>query len=660
MSNSTTNQTDDKRPNRLINEKSPYLLQHAYNPVDWRPWGEDAFDAARKENKPIFLSVGYATCHWCHVMERESFEDPEIAALINDVFIPVKVDREERPDVDNVYMDVCQMLTGAGGWPLTIIMTPEGKPFFAATYIPPRSIYGRPGMADIIPQVKKAWIEKRSQIEEAGKTITLRLNMSENQTHSKDPGQKELDLAFNQFSAAFDRNYGGFGTKPKFPSPHNLLFLLRYWKQTKDDQALAMVENTLAAMKKGGIHDHLGGGFHRYSTDREWLAPHFEKMLYDQALLAMAYLEAYQATGKAEYENAARGIFTYVLRDMKSPDGGFYSAEDADSEGVEGKFYVWTAAEITNILGHEEAGIISKAYNIKPEGNFADEATGRKTGQNILHMTSSVGAIAQQSGISEEELETILSEAGEKLLAEREGRIRPALDDKILTDWNGLMISALAKGAQAFGDPAYAQAAERAADFILERMIASNGGLLHRFRDGEAAVQAFADDYAFMIMGLLDLYEASFNEQYLKAAMDLNDVFLKDFWDEDDGGFYFSSKDGEKLIAPTKKIYDGACPSANSTAALNLVRLSRITGDLALAEKFSAIGRAFSDQIAGAPFSHAFFLRHCSFRSGGLMILSLQERQIRPMSWKWRRSSEKTSYQLRPFFFAPGKKMTAW
>ena len=575
----------ESRTNRLIREKSPYLLQHAYNPVDWYTWGDEAFEKARKEDKPIFLSIGYSTCHWCHVMEHESFEDTEVARLMNEAFVSIKVDREERPDLDHVYMTVCQMMTGAGGWPLNVILTPDRKPFFAGTYFPKESRFGRLGMMDLAPRIEELWRTQREQVLQSASKIMLALRQVPDSSPGQVPGKDVLDSAYQQLAERFDPVQGGFSQAPKFPTPHNMLFLLRYWKRTGETRALEMVEKTLQAMRLGGIYDHVGFGFHRYSTDAEWLVPHFEKMLYDQAMLAMAYTEAYQATGKSEYAKTAQEIFAYVLRDMTAPNGGFYSAEDADSEGVEGKFYVWNLEDIDRVLESGEADLVKRVFNAKLSGNFEEEATGRLTGSNILHQKSSLSEVASELKLSREELEERLQEARKKLFAAREKRIHPHKDDKILTDWNGLMIAALSKGAQAFDQPKYADAARKAADFIFKTMRDPSGRLLHRFRDGEAALHAHVDDYSFLIWGLLELYEASFDVHYLQSALTLNDDFMAHFWDAGGGGLYFTADDAEELLLRKKEIYDGATPSGNSVAALNLLRLARITANADLEQR---------------------------------------------------------------------------
>ncbi len=606
----------NKRPNRLIHEKSPYLLQHAYNPVDWYPWGKEAFEKARQEDIPIFLSIGYSTCHWCHVMEHESFEDPEVAELMNDAFVSVKVDREERPDLDHVYMTVCQMLTGSGGWPLTIFMTPDKKPFFAATYIPKGNRFGRTGMMELIPRIKEIWTHRRNEVLDSATRVVDALQGLEKESTGAELGRTELNQAFEELRQRFDTPYGGFSTAPKFPTPHNLLFLLRYWKRSGNEQGLAMVEKTLQEMRYGGLYDQIGYGFHRYSTDREWLVPHFEKMLYDQALLALAYLEAFQATGKVLYADTAGEIFTYVSRDMTAPEGGFYSAEDADSEGVEGKFYLWEKNEIDRILGKASADSIVKVFNVEEDGNFKEEATGQKTGANILHQGKSFEEIASDLGLPAADLMADAAAARKKLFEVRERRIHPHKDDKILTDWNGLMIAAFARGAQVLDEPKYAEAAGKAAAFVLDRMRRTDGRLLHRFRDGEAKITAHLDDYAFLIWGLIELYEATFEVPYLKTALELNTHMLGHFWDDDSGGLFFTSDDSEGLIIRKKEVYDGALPSGNAVAMLNLLRLARFSGRTELEERASSISKAFSKQIGQYPSGYTQFMAVVDFGLG--------------------------------------------
>ncbi len=604
-----------KEPNRLVDEKSPYLLQHAYNPVDWYPWSEEAFEKAKKEDKPVFLSIGYSTCHWCHVMEHESFEDPEVARLMNDAFISIKVDREERPDIDKMYMQVAQMMTGRGGWPLTIIMTPDKEPFFAGTYIPKGDRFGQAGMLSMIPQIIDIWKSDRSRVGKITDQIKQSLSDPETLEHVK-LGHGSIEQMVSVQASRFDEINGGFGRSPKFPTPHNLMLLLRHWKKTGDEFSLLMVEKTLQKMRAGGIFDHVGYGFHRYATDAHWLLPHFEKMLYDQAMLAMVYAEAYQATRNDQYADVVKEILTYVMRDMRSPEGAFYSAEDADSEGEEGKFYVWSEEEIRSILTNKEAEAFVKVLNIQEDGNFYDEATRDKVGTNIPHVTSSLNDAARALKTDEESLSVLLENTREKLFRKREKRIRPLRDDKVLTDWNGLMIAALAKAARILDDPEYAQSAELAVQFILKTMHRYDGILMHRFREGEISVPAFLDDYAFLVWGLLELYETTFDVQYLKTARNLNQDMLDHFWDTKDGALFFAGDYSEKLLVRQKEAYDGAIPSGNSIAMLNLIRLARLLGEGEYEQKASDIAKAFSKQIERSPTGFGMMLSALNFALG--------------------------------------------
>jgi uncharacterized protein YyaL (SSP411 family) len=605
-----------QKPNRLITEKSPYLLQHAYNPVDWYPWCKEAFEKAKSENKPIFLSIGYSTCHWCHVMEKESFEDSEVAKLMNDTFVSIKVDREERPDIDNTYMTVSQAITGGGGWPLTIFMTPEQEPFFAGSYIPKKPRFNQTGLMQLIKNVNSLWSKQHDELLKSANQITVSLIEHSHFVGEIDLKETVLTFAYNQFARRFDERFGGFGGVPKFPSPHNLSLLLRYWQRTNDGDALRMVEKTLSAMRMGGIYDQVGLGFHRYSTDAEWLVPHFEKMLYDQAMLAIVYLEAYQATGNQDLKNTAAEIFTYVIRDMQSPGSGFYSAEDADSEGEEGKFYTWSEDELERTIGKEDFNLVKKIYNTESRGNFIDQLTGKRTKTNILHLTGTLSQLAREFKIPHEELRAKVEDIRNKLFMEREIRVHPHKDDKILTDWNGLMIAALAKGAAILDNEDYILAAETAMKFIIKELRTKDGRLLHRFRDSEAAVLGFLDDYAFLIWALLELFEATFNQRYLDLAVELNSDMLAHFWDDESGGLFLSPNDGEKLLIRQKEIYDGALPSGNSVAFLNLLRLSRLTNDPSLEEKASILMQTFSQSINQLPSAHTQFLIGLDFILG--------------------------------------------
>ena len=582
--------------NRLAKESSPYLLQHKNNPVDWYPWGDEAFQKATELNRPIFLSIGYSTCHWCHVMEDESFEDEQVAQLLNDNFISIKVDREERPEIDHLYMTVCQAMTGKGGWPLTIIMTPDKYPFFAGTYFPKKGRMGRPGMIELLPAIADAWVNKKGELIQSANQIKKYLIDSNNKEIGDQLNQTILTNTNSQFINRYDKTHGGFGVKPKFPSPHNLIYLLRYHNMSGDKTSLLMVEKTLQEMRLGGIFDHVGFGFHRYSTDREWILPHFEKMLYDQAMLTLAYTEAYQITNNQLYKDTAEEILHYVKRDMTDKRGGFYSAEDADSEGEEGLFYLWTIEEIKNILNNEESELLINTYGLDLEGNYKDEATGKKTEKNILYL---------KEPISNAKSKNRLNDITKKLYQAREKRIHPLKDDKILTDWNGLMIAAFAKAGDVFNSDDYIQQAEKSAQFILKNLTDNNGRLLKRYRNGNAGLDAHLDDYAFFIWGLLELYEATFNVTYLTEAVQLSNIMVEEFWDINNGGFFLGSENSEKLIVRAKTGYDGAMPSGNSVAAMNCSKLNRITGETKWAEISDKIFMTFSNEIQKTPSGYA-------------------------------------------------------
>ncbi len=608
--------------NRLADEQSPYLRQHKNNPVDWYPWGGAAFEKAQAEDKPIFLSIGYSTCHWCHVMEEESFEDEEVAEMLNDTFVSIKVDREERPDVDTIYMNVCQMMRGQGGWPLTILLTPDRKPFYAATYLPKTGRFQQMGLVDLVERVGEMWDENRDQLLEDADEVTSLLRRSVDEAGGTEaPGEAALNEAHSQLSSQFDSTHGGFGSAPKFPAPHNLLFLLRQRRRTKDGRALEMVTETLDQMRLGGVYDQMGYGFHRYSTDDRWVLPHFEKMLYDQAMHVMAYAEASQAEGEARYEQTAREVLTYVLRDLRAPEGGFYSAEDADSENEdgemeEGAFYVWSVEEVRDLLNEETADLVIDLYNMTPEGNYQEEATGQRTGKNVLYLDRSLSEEADRRGLDEDELRTTLDEVRRTLLEARNERPRPGLDDKILTDWNGLMIAALATAARAFDEPDYEAAAAEAADFLLDTMRGEDGRLLHRYRDGEAGVQAHLDDYAFLTWGLTELYEATHEPRWLEVALDLLEESLNRFWDGDEGGFFLTAEDGEELIVRPKEVSDGAKPSGNSVQFSNLLRLARLTGRTELEDRADALARWAGEQVRARPTGFTAFLSGLQFAMG--------------------------------------------
>jgi uncharacterized protein YyaL (SSP411 family) len=599
--------------NALIEEKSPYLLQHAHNPVNWFPWGEAAFRKAREENKPIFLSVGYSTCHWCHVMERESFESERIAELLNRHFVSIKVDREERPDVDRIYMTFVQATTGSGGWPMSVFLTPELKPFFGGTYFPPEPRFGHPGFAQVLERVAEAWQFDRAKVVESSGEVVAQLSKAVEQAPGEAaPEGRELQKGFEAFSQSFDKRHGGFGGAPKFPRPSVQNFLLRYWARTGNLDALEMVFATLNAMGHGGIHDHIGGGFHRYAVDDHWFVPHFEKMLYDQAQLAISYLEGYQVSEDPYYARVARGILDYVLRDMTHSEGGFYSAEDADSPDPvrpevtrEGAFYLWTREEIDGVLGKAAADVFCRYYGVEEHGNVRDDPHGEFAGRNILYEPRPSDDTAE------------LRQARDLLLAARSRRPRPHLDDKILTAWNGLMISAFAKGAQVLDDRRYVDAARRAAEFLLSRMYdGERAMLLRRFRGGDAAIPGFLDDYAFLVQGLLDLYDADFDVRYLDLAVRLTGTQLARFEDRERGGFYSTAAGETGLVLRMKDEYDGAEPSGNSVSAMNLLRLAEITDRGSYREAAARTFRAFASHMRAAPIAVPQMLTALAYSTG--------------------------------------------
>jgi len=626
---------ESKKANNLINEKSPYLLQHAYNPVNWYPWSEEAFDKARKENKPIFLSIGYSTCHWCHVMEHESFEDIEVAIEMNKTFISIKVDREERPDIDNIYMTVCQMLTGSGGWPLTIVMTPDKKPFFAGTYFPKETRFGRIGMLELSQKIAESWISERNKIDFSAEQITEAVKNQNNSVGKLQITEEAMVNAFEQFKSRFDSIFGGFGSSPKFPSPHNLTFLLRYWKHTGDSDALNMVEKTLSSMRLGGIFDHVGFGFHRYSTDNKWFLPHFEKMLYDQALLINAYTETFQATQNEKYLTVANEIIEYILRDMTSPEGGFFSAEDADSEGVEGKFYVWDVDEIRSILDEKDAQLFITTFNLEQDGNFSEESTKIKTGENIPFLKYDLETISKRIVLEQAELGKRLENIKKKLFLEREKRIHPYKDDKILTDWNGLMIAALAKTARITQNEKTKDACVKSMQFILTNLKDKEGRLLHRYRDGESSIMATLDDYAFVIWGLLELYETTFQTNYLKQAIGFQNIQNNYFWDEVNFGYYLTANDAEKLLTRSKEIYDGAIPSGNSVSFNNLLKLARLTANSDFENFASKMSASFSEIVNKAPSGTTMMLKGINFTQGTSSEIIIVAEEVNAIIDEW-------------------------
>ncbi len=587
---------EHKYANRLSQERSPYLLQHAHNPVDWFPWSEEAFTKAKAEDKPIFLSIGYSACHWCHVMAEESFEDEEVARILNKDFVAVKVDKEERPDLDMVYMMACQLFAGQGGWPTTLFLTPDKRPFFAGTYFPKESVNGRAGLIDILNSIKKSWSEKRKEIEDSGKDMVVRLNAinCDGQKLSGSDLTSAEDLihkGIEQLQNSFDEINGGFGKSPKFPTPQNLLFLLAFNKAYKDGESLRMAEKTLIQMYRGGIYDHIGGGFSRYSTDSRWLVPHFEKMLYDNAMLAFVYTKAYRSTEDPIYKEVAESILGYVLREMTAPEGGFYSAQDADSQGEEGKYYVFSRAEILDRLGEKEGSAFCDAYDISPRGNFEGYSI-----PNLLYNFS----FEDMSERFESQRKTLLTYRAERMSLHK--------DDKVLTAWNGMMIAAFANAGSVFGQRRYLDAAVNAEKFITEKLVKRDGRLKVRYREQEAAGDGYLDDYAYYVWGLLELYETTKKVGYLQKAIDLNTVILNDFSDEERGGFYFTSFNSEKLIWRPKESYDGAIPSGNSIAAWNMVRLANKMGSSDLTEKAEAQLRFLAVEAERYPIGHSLSL----------------------------------------------------
>lgn len=608
-------QSGQKKANRLINEKSPYLLQHAYNPVDWYPWNEEAFEKARSEDKLVFLSVGYSTCHWCHVMEKDSFENEAAADLINEHFVPVKVDREERPDLDQKYMAACQALTGQGGWPLTVFLTPDKKPFYAATFIPRTARYGMNGLMDILPRLRDFWKNDRERVLKAGDDLVNALQQigggpsgkteadqsSRNIDAREFPGKELLERAVDQFKGSYDHEFGGFGQAPKFAAPHQLVFLLRRYKRNKDDQILEMVLNTLRAMYRGGIFDQLGYGIHRYSVDEKWLVPHFEKMLYDQALVAIAALEAYRASGDQDMADFARKIFSYVLSEMSSPEGAFYAAEDADSEGHEGTFYIWRLEELREILGKERGELVAAYFGVTGKGNF-------ENGTSILYRSKNNGEFAAENNISQSELKQAIEESRLALFEVRSRRERPFRDDKILTSWNGLMIAALAAGSRILEDPSYLEAAEKAAAFIKENMVQPDGRLLRRYRDGEAGISAFLEDYSYLAWGYLELYRAGSNPQYLEEAERLVRLLLDQF--RADSGYLHFSADSEEPadFGYEAEAYDGAMPSGWSAAVFSLLQLGRMLPDEELFGEAENLIKLQQDKLERYPTGFSYLL----------------------------------------------------
>jgi uncharacterized protein YyaL (SSP411 family) len=597
--------------NRLIFQQSPYLLQHAANPVNWFPWSDEAFEKAQREGKVVMLSIGYATCHWCHVMEHECFEDSQVAAVLNEHLVCIKVDREERPDIDNLYMSLAQILIKRGGWPLNIFLTPERKAFYAATYVPKHSRHTPNGvslgMLDLIPRIADHWRNQREQVMASAENLLDVFNQS-NKGHNQviEINDELLDeiyqITFEQLEKNFDNKFGGFGPAPKFPSPHIMSFLLEYHKRKKNDHALAMVEKTLTEMRLGGIFDQVGKGFHRYSTDTEWLLPHFEKMLYDQATLLIAYAESYSATQNPFYKNVINEIFEYLNRDLLSPHGAFYSAEDADSEGEEGKFYVWTTDELKNTLAVDEYEIAIKLFHCYEEGNFVDEATHEKTGANIL-------ILDKVDDLENPKLASIIS----KLFAERNKRIRPLLDDKLLTDWNALLAVALIKCTKATGDNKFLASAKKIIDFIFKELY-QEGKLYKSYRKARSEVLACINDYSYLVWALLELYDLEANDDVLNRALALIDTMLKEFWAEDEAAFCFNRKDSSEIPARNFELYDGAIPSGNSVAFLVLNKAFKITQNISYKLTYEKLFSSYISDLERYPAGYAQFttaLKYC-------------------------------------------------
>jgi uncharacterized protein YyaL (SSP411 family) len=592
--------TSERKANRLIHEQSPYLRQHAYNPVDWYPWGEEALARAKAENKPIMLSIGYSACHWCHVMERESFEDPETARLMNDLFVPIKVDREERPDLDQIYMDAVQAFTGRGGWPLTMFLTPQGGPFFGGTYFPPEDRHGLPAFKRVLVSVAQAYKERAQDVAHNVEKITEAITAMSGYSAPETEVPKTVVVeAAAALARHYDRTYGGLGQAPKFPNSFALALFLRALDISADPALAEIVDRTLTHMAKGGIYDQIGGGFHRYSVDQQWLVPHFEKMLYDNALLARLYLDAARALDRREFVTVAREIFDYVLREMTSPQGGFYSTQDADSEGEEGKFFVWTQPEVRAVLGPDPALIAERFFDVTAEGNFE--------GKNILHRTIEIHEAATLFHVTPQEMERKIGEIKRRLFEVRERRVKPDRDEKMLAAWNGLMIGALAEGFMALGEPRLLQAAARAADFVMTTMW--DGHALKRsFKDGVARFNGYLEDYATMANALLDLYEASLDTKYILQARALMDVVMERFLDRQNGGFFFTSEDHERLITRPKPLFDGSTPSGNSEAVLALLRLHTYLGEEAYQREAERSIKLFSSLMMQQPMGFAHLL----------------------------------------------------
>lgn len=587
--------TKHKKKNRLIHEKSPYLLQHAHNPVDWYPWSGEAFEKAKKDNKPVFVSIGYSTCHWCHVMEKESFEDAEVASLLNEHFVSIKVDREERPDIDSIYMSVCQMLTGQAGWPLHVFLTPDQKPFHAGTYYPKESKHGKTGLIELLPKVAQIYKEDPDQISTINEELIGAFKDEQTESEEKTIPSDTAYKAYQQLTGNFDTQYGGFGMAPKFPNPVQLMFLLRYYKAKDEPNALNMVEITLDSIARGGIYDHIGSGFARYSTDEMWLVPHFEKMLYDQALLLLVYIEAYQVLEKPPYKEIIYNTIEFIKREMMHPKGGFYSAIDADSEGAEGSYYTWTLPEVVEVLGDKAGYLYAAAYDITVEGNYEGKSI-----PNLLYADTK--ALAQGHDLTLDELAERLEDARQLLFSKRQSRTSPHVDDKILTSWNALMIATLAKAGATFSEQKFIDLAVNGLRFI-EKQLLKDDKLYARYRDGEAKYEAYLDDYAFLLWALIELHQATGNDGYVEKAKKLAEMLISNFEDTENGGFYFSSHDAEQLFVREKVSFDNVYPSGNGAAAMQLWRLAKITKDEKWMNKVEHIFKAFGDEATQRPTS---------------------------------------------------------
>ncbi len=615
MNSAESSATKPEFTNRLIHETSPYLRQHAHNPVDWHPWGQEALDKAKREDKPILLSIGYSACHWCHVMERESFENEDIAKVMNAHFVNIKVDREERPDLDTIYMNYVQMTTGSGGWPMTVFLTPDQIPFYGGTYFPPEDRFGRPGFRRVCLTLAEAYREKKNEIEAQGPKILQRLAAMN--TISSGTGKvtaKSLNLAFDQLASRFDMTHGGFTGAPKFPGSMNLAFLLRHYSRTGQQGARNFVELSLNKMAHGGMYDQLGGGFHRYSVDERWLVPHFEKMLYDNALLSRLYLEAYQLSPEPLYRRIVEEILDYVVREMLSPEGGFYSTQDADSQGHEGKFFIWAPKEILEILGEEEGKAFCRFYDVTPEGNFE--------GANILNVPRPLEKVAEDLSLPPEELSQILSRGRERLFREREKRVKPHRDEKILTGWNGMMAVSFVEAAVVLQRPDYLEVAKRNAHFLLKHLC-RDGQVLRTHKDGTSKLRGYLDDYANFVEELLALYQATGKQSWLEHAVLYTDGMLEQFWDENQAAFFLTGKDHEKLVTPVRDIYDNAIPAGSSVAVFNLLKLAILTGNVEYRRKAEVNLEQMSVPLTRYPTGFGYLLEAADFYVGPVKEIAL-------------------------------------